>query len=87
MALTATNLSAEPRAWSVGPLKVQLITFSVANGDTSGTITCDKLSSVVFAHVSGITQTAAPTFSTNVITLAFVDPTATRHGQCIAFGR
>lgn len=86
MALSASNLSAEPRSFSIGPLKQQLITFSVANGDTSGTVTCDRLSAVVFAQVSGITMTAQPTYSGNVITLAFVDPTATRHGQIIALG-
>lgn len=87
MALTATNLSAEPRSFSVGPLKMQLINFSIANGDTSGTITCDALSSVVYVSLHGLALTAAPTFATNVVTLAFVDPTATRYGQCVAFGR
>lgn len=87
MALSASSLSAEPRAFSVGPLCQQLITFTVANGDTTGTVTCDSLREVVFCQVSGITMTAAPTFSGNVITLAFVDPAATRHGQLIAYGR
>jgi hypothetical protein len=87
MALTATTVSAEPRAWSIGPLKMQIITFTVANGDTTGTVTADRLSSVAFAHVSGLDQTAAPTFSGNVITLAFADPTATRHGQIIVMGK
>ena len=87
MALTATASSLEPRSFSIGPVKVQLLTFSVENGDTSGTITCAALSSVGFAHVSGITMTSAPTFSGRVITLAFADPTATVHGQVIAVGR
>lgn len=87
MALSAANVSAEPRAWSVGPLKVQLMTFSVANGDTSGTVTVDGLSSIVHAQVSGVDMTAAPTFSGNVITLAFADPLATRHGQLIVLGK
>lgn len=87
MALTATNASNEPRAWSNGPVKQQIMTFTVANGDTSGTITVDSLSSIVLAHVAGLALTAAPTFSGNVITLAFVDPTATRHGSVIVYGK
>lgn len=87
MAITVSTLTAEPRSFSVGPLKQQLLTFTAASGATSGTATCDRLSSVVYAHVSGVTQTAAPTFSGNVITLAFVDPAATIFGQIIAYGR
>lgn len=63
------------------------MTFSVANGDTTGTITCDALSSVGQVIVSGLSLTAAPTFSGNVITLAFADPLATHHGQIIALGK
>lgn len=86
MALSASNAT-ESRSFSVGPLKIQLLTFSVASGDTSGTVTCDALSSVDYAIVSGLDHTSAPTYSGNVITLAFVDDVATRHGQVIAFGR
>lgn len=87
MALTAANLTAEPRAFSVGPLKMQIMTFSVASADTSGTITFDALSSIAGIHVNGVTLTAAATFSGNVATLVFVDPAATRYGSVIAFGK
>lgn len=87
MALVATNLSAEPRSFSIGPLKVQLITFTVASGDTSGTITCDALSSIVLAVPTTIEQTAAATYSGNVVTLSFANPGATRHGQLLVLGR
>lgn len=75
MAFSATMSTAEPRSFSEGPLKKQYFTFTAANGDTSGTVTCDALSSI--SHVfldGGITLTAAPTFSGNVATLAFADP-------------
>jgi hypothetical protein len=87
MALSAANVSAEPRSFSIGPLKIQILNFSVASADVSGTVTCDALSSVIHAVVTGLDLTAAPTFSGNVITLAFADPAATRHGQVTAFGR
>lgn len=87
MALTAAVVSAEPRSYSIGPWKEMIFNFTVANGDTTGTITCAGLSEVIFAHASGIVQTAAPTFSGNVVTLTFVDPAATRHGQLIVRGR
>ncbi len=87
MALSASNVDAEPRAISVGPLKMQVMTFSVASADTSGTVTFDRLSRLDYVIVTGITQTAAPTMSANVATLAFVDPAATRYGQIIGFGK
>ncbi len=87
MALTASNVTGEPRAFSLGPVKCQLINFSVASGDTSGTITADSLIGIDQIIVTGITQTAAPTFSGNVATLAFADPAATRYGQAMVIGR
>lgn len=87
MALTATSAAGEPRSWSDGPMKKQIMDLTVLNGDTSGTITCDRLSQVDWCIVTGLDQTAAPTMSGNVITLAFADPLATRYGQLIAFGK
>ncbi len=86
MALTASELSSEPRAWSVGPMKQQVLTFSVASGDTTGTATATNLANIEGVIVTGLTLTAAPTFSDNVVTLAFVDPVATRYGQIIVYG-
>lgn len=87
MALSASQPSGEPRSFSLGPVKAQLANISVASGDTSGTITFPNLSRIDFVIVSGIDQTAAPTMSGNVVTLAFVDPAATRYGQVIAMGK
>ncbi len=87
MAFAATNATNYPLAFSVGPLKTQLMNFSVASADTTGTITVDSMTSIVHVSVTGITQTAAPTFAGNVITLAFVDPAATRFGQIIVHGK
>lgn len=86
MALSASTPTGLERAWSIGPVKVQVKTFSVANGDTSGSVTFDSLSSVKLAFATGVTQTAAITYSGNVATLTFADPTATRYGQIIAIG-
>jgi len=88
MAFSASNLSAEPRAISIGPLKVQLMTFTVASGDTSGTVTADKLSSIRFILIDGVEQTSAATFSGNVATLAFKDPSTTgaTAGDILVFG-
>lgn len=88
MALAASSPTAEPRSFSIGPLKIQLLNLTAADNDVSGTATADALSSVMFAHVSGLVLTAAPTFSGNVITLAFADPGAGgAFGQIIAVGR
>ncbi len=87
MALSASNVVNEPRSWSIGPVKVQIMTFTVASGDTSGTITADGLSEVIAIQQSPLALTAEPSFSGNVITLAFADPAATLYGQIIVFGK
>lgn len=86
MAFSASNVSAEPRAFSIGPMKMQIMTFSVASGDTSGTVTADALSTIKHIIIDGVVQTAAATFSGNVATLAFVNPAATRYGDIIVLG-
>lgn len=89
MAFAATASTKEPRAFSVGPLKVQYFTYSVASGDTTGTITATGLKEVFHVIVDGVcgVATAAPTFSGNVATLAYVNPAATRYGTIICIGR
>lgn len=87
MAFAATASTAEPRSFSIGPIKVQILTYTAASGDTSGTITCDRLSLVQHVVIDGLVMTAAPTYSGNVATLSFPDPLANRAGTIIAFGR
>lgn len=88
MALTATMLAAEPRSFSDGPLKKQFFTYTAISGDTSGTITLDRLSLVLAIFMDGgLVNTAAPTFATNVATVAFADPLANAFGSGYAVGR
>lgn len=88
MAFAASASTAEPRSFSIGPLKIQIMTYSVASGDTSGTVTAAGLASMSHIIVDGLLQlTAAPTFSSNVATLAFADPGATRYGTIICIGK
>lgn len=87
MAFSASEATSPANvAWSVGPVKVQILNCSAANGDTSGTATATNLSTIYFAALTGLTQTAAPTFSGNVVTVEFADPAATRYGQLIVIG-
>lgn len=74
-------------AWSEGRMKKQILKFSVASGDTSGTLTFDHLSRVDVVIVTGVTETAQPTLSGNTAVLAFADPLATVVGQAIAWGK
>ncbi len=88
MAFAAVASTAEPRSFSVGPLKKQIMTWSAASADTSGTVTATGLSSV--SHIiidGGLVLTAAPTISGNVVTLAFNDPAATVYGTLVVFGK
>jgi hypothetical protein len=86
MAFVATLSTAEPRSFSIGPLKIQFYTFTLASGDTSGTITAAGLSSVKHCLVDGLVKSAVPTFSGNVVTLAFADPVATVAGTIMVIG-
>lgn len=87
MAFASANLTAEPRSWSVGPIKVQIKTISAASADTSGTCVFDNLNTVDAVIVSGLVLTAQPTITGNSAALAFIDPAATVAGIAIAFGR
>ena len=88
MAFAATALTAEPRAYSVGPIKKQIFTWSAASADVSGTITATGLSSVIAVVLDGgLILNAAPTFATNVVTLAFNDPAATVYGTAVVYGK
>lgn len=87
MAFAATNSAADPRAQSLGPRKMQVLTWTTVSGDTSGTVTADNLIRAENIIIDGLKLTAAPTVSGNVVTLAFANPAATIYGTCIVFGR
>jgi hypothetical protein len=65
------------------------MTYSVASGDTTGTVTAPALKEIYQIIVDGVcgVATAAPTFSGNVATLAYVNPAATRYGTILVIGR
>lgn len=87
MAFAAVASTKEPRSFSIGPLKIQLMTYSAASADVSGTITAAGLTSLEHVVVPGLILTAAPTFSGNVATLAFADPADDVFGTIICIGR
>lgn len=78
MAFSASALSGSlARAWSIGPVKIEIQSFVAATSDTSGTVTAKCLSSVdqVLVMSDGtLCQTAAPSISGLTATLAFADP-------------
>lgn len=88
MAFAAVNSTKEPRSFSIGPLKVQLMTYSATTGDVSGTVTADALKELHHVIIDGrIVQTGAASISGNVATLAFVNPAATIAGTVLCIGR
>lgn len=87
MAFVATNSTKEPRSFSIGPLKIQIMTYAAASADVSGTVTADGLSSAQHIILDGLQQTTAASFSGNVVTLAFEDPAATVTGTLIVIGK
>lgn len=88
MAFAATASTNEPRSFSIGPLKVQIFTYTAESGDTSGTITATALKEAFHVVLDGgLINTAAPTFDGNEVTLAFSDPAADRFGTIIVIGR
>lgn len=88
MAFVASDVTTSglERSWSLGPVKTQVMTWTAASGDTSGTITVKGLTTIFHLQLTGCTQTALPTYSGNVATVAFADPVATVFGQIIALG-
>lgn len=88
MAFAATALTSDAgKAFSIGPKKLQIMTWAVASGDTSGTVTATGLSRIDQIIVSGgLSLTSAPTYATNVATLAFADPVATLAGTVLCIG-
>lgn len=88
MAFAASASTKEARAFSLGPIKMQILTYSIASEDTTGEVTAAELNEAFHIIMDGgIEHTAAPTFSGNVVTLALADPGATRYGTLIVFGR
>ncbi len=87
MAFVASNSTADPRAQAVGTSKMQILTFTVGTGITSGTITASNLTSAETLLIDGVVLSSAPTFSGNVVTLAFADPGATIYGTAIVLGK
>ena len=87
MAFAAVASVPEPRSFSIGPKKVQIFTWSAASADVSGTVTATCLSRIDEIIMGGsLVLTAAPTFSTNVATLAFADPADDVYGTLICIG-
>lgn len=89
MAFAATLSTKEPRAFSLGPIKMCIYTCTAASGDTSGTITAAPLQEAFHVLLDGeFLHSAAPTFSGNVVTLAFADPgVGGAFGTAIVFGK
>lgn len=75
MALSSALISQEPRAFSIGPWKVELRSVSIADTDTSGTVTAENLSEVIMAIPAGLACTDVAV-SGATATLTFADPGA-----------
>ena len=86
MAFTATNSTAEPRAWSTGPLKEQHMTWTRLSTDTSGTVTFDALAEVRFVEIHNIVLSAATAVSGNGATLSFDAVAAAGVGTVVGYG-
>lgn len=88
MAFVATASTQEPRSHSVGPVKHAYLTYTAVSGDTSGTITVACMKEVFHVLLDGgLVYTAAPTYSSNVATIAFTNPAANRFGTILVIGR
>ena len=87
MALTAAELTAEPRAFSIGPWKVKFYTYEFLDNDTSGTLTVSDLSEVIMCLVDETVTGLTMSYSGNVVTLGITDPGATIAGRIMVIGR
>ena len=87
MAFAATQSTSEPRAISLGVIKMEIQTYTAISGDTAGTITASSMERLEHIVIDGIVMDAAPTFSGKVATISFPDPVANRAGTIILIGR
>lgn len=87
MAFAATELSTEPRAWSVGPYKMKILSYSAASADVSGTVTVNDFSEVIMLVADEAIPGLTCSYSGNVVTLAFTDPATTIGGRMMVIGR
>ncbi len=84
MAITTSEAAFEPKAVATGPVQLQLVELVINSGATSGTVTAARLKDIYHIIVPGIQKhTAAPTYATNVATLAFTVPAETAAAQTI----
>ncbi len=85
MAITSTESTAYPQAWSVDNLKYQIKTWSAISGATSGTVQATNMPRLFHILVLGgnLKHSAAPTFSGNTATLAFTVPAETAASRVI----
>jgi hypothetical protein len=74
MAFAASAVTSDPRSFSIGPLKMEIQSFTMLSGDTSGTVTSGRMATVKECFIiGGVAQSAAPSINGNVVTLAFAD--------------
>lgn len=88
MAFSASALS-DPynKAWSWGPVKLEIQRFSAVSSDTSGTATAKSLhqvDQVLLVAEGSVCQTSAPSISGLTATFAFADPASACTGYSAA---
>jgi hypothetical protein len=83
--VTAQPANNNPRAFSIGPYKIEFASVTSGISDTSVAVTAQSMSTVVFAILSGEIQTAAATYSGATATFT-VDGTAAGAGQVLLVG-
>lgn len=65
------------RSFAIDGVKCQIIDLAAATATTSGTVTAKGLRRIDHLYCPGMVFTAAPTYATNVATLAFTVPAET----------
>ena len=76
------------RVHARGNLKEQLVDFTIATGQTSGTIVAPSIANLLMVIVgTKVVYTAAPTYSGNTATLAFTVATGGTAGTALCIGR
>lgn len=77
MAFAAVASTKEPRAVSLGVIKIEIQTYTAADDDVAGTITASRITNVMHCFIDGgLVRTAADVISGKTVTVAFADPGA-----------
>lgn len=86
MSVATFGNSVEPRSFSIGPVKMQIMYITVGAADTAITLTADALSQIASFHLPGL-QVSTASISGNTATITIIAPGNAVQGHVLVIGK